>query len=718
MDNLQSGQTVGLYKIVNQIGQGGMATVYKAYQPAMDRYVAIKVLPRQVANDTEFIARFRQEARTIANLEHARILPVHDYGESDGILYFVMRYLDAGTLKDRLASGALSLSEIDRLFTQLCEALEYAHSRGVVHRDLKPANVLLDSRGNVFLSDFGIAKILENDPKFTGTGQMIGTPAYMSPEQAQGEKVDQRTDVYSLGIILYEILVGKVPFDADTPLAIVLKHINDQVPLPSDLKPDLSPAVEQVLLKALTKNPNDRFSNVSEFRTAWQKAISTEGTAQRVKTVIQPAPTKPKTTQWVWLAGVGGLLAMCLCVMIVGSALVIPSLGTSLITSPAAIRSTNFLNPTNIPLTKANTLPPATPPARTPVITNLPFASVTPTQTISLNLINVSNNPGRSTEPQLVFDKDGTLHLFWKDNSLRNPTEDILHRAMTKDGKWSEAKSLTSDFRYAFEFTGVRKPNGQACLFFNGAKTTSVNLYLSCPTQNGEWAIEQIGNSGGNRRDYQVSFATDGNVRYVYVNDTDIYFDKTRLSDGFKIASIPQLTIGKSNRYHTIWSRQGTPFSLEHRYSEDDGKSWTEPEKLTTDNDRPTGTGPLKIVADDRDNLHLVWAGYNDTYYRRWSASTKTWERTIAIGNEIHGSLNIVTDKDNLVSVIWQMGDGVWYTKQNSDEPWMKPIQLSKDSYNWGGKNPALAIDNTGKLHFVFKKNNDDASDLYYATYP
>jgi ligand-binding sensor domain-containing protein len=272
MDNVQSGQTIGPYRIIQQIGQGGMAVVYKAYQPAMDRYVALKILPRHLADSPEFIGRFKQEARTIARLEHAHILPVHDYGESDGHMYLAMRFIEAGTLKDRLQAGPLTSAEIDRCFAQLADALDYAHAQGVVHRDLKPSNVLIDARGNLFLTDFGIAKLLEADSRFTGSGAMIGTPAYMSPEQAQGLRIDQRTDIYSLGIMLYEMVTGCLPFEAETPLAIILKVLNDPLPLPSSIKPDIAPAVEQVLLKALAKNRDDRFATAGQFSAAWQAA--------------------------------------------------------------------------------------------------------------------------------------------------------------------------------------------------------------------------------------------------------------------------------------------------------------------------------------------------------------------------------------------------------------------------------------------------------------
>ncbi len=330
MSALQAGQMLGPYRIISQVGQGGMATVYRAYHAAMDRDVAIKVLPSQLAESSEFSARFRQEARTIASLEHPHILPVYDHGETDGIPYLVMRYLDAGTLKERLEAGQLPLKEIDRLFSQLADALDYAHVRGVIHRDIKPSNALLDSRGNLFLADFGIAKLLESDKGFTGTGALVGTPAYMSPEQAQGLKVDPRTDIYSLGIILYEMITGRVPYQAETPLAVILKHINEPLPLPSSVSPGISPAIEGVILRALEKKPENRFASVADFLAAWKRALAGAETAQAVaaptraadKTIgeVVPAAVQPGKVQapprkaskgiplWAWALGAAVIL--------------------------------------------------------------------------------------------------------------------------------------------------------------------------------------------------------------------------------------------------------------------------------------------------------------------------------------------------------------------------------------------------------------------------
>ncbi len=299
MTTLQPGQMLGSYRIINQIGQGGMATVYKAYQASMDRNVAVKVLPGQLAESAEFMQRFQQEARIIARLEHPHILPVFDYGETDGITYFVMRYLEAGTLKEKMETGRpLPLNEIDKLFSQLADALSYAHSMGVVHRDLKPANALIDSRGNIFLTDFGIAKILEDaSPRLTQTDAIMGTPAYISPEQAQAMKVDQRSDIYSLGIILYEMVTGRVPFIADTPLAVIIKHVSDPLPLPSSVKTDIPESIERVILKALAKNPDDRFATVADFAEAWKKSLEQKASSRQDLLTATALPASPRPYQ-------------------------------------------------------------------------------------------------------------------------------------------------------------------------------------------------------------------------------------------------------------------------------------------------------------------------------------------------------------------------------------------------------------------------------------
>ncbi len=286
------GKKLGAYEIREPVGQGGMATVYKAFQPSMNRTVAVKVLPAQLAQNATFVARFRQEAQVIARLEHAHILPVYDYGESDGLLYIAMRYLDGGSLQKRIESGRMSLRETGKYLGQVAAALDYAHRQGVIHRDIKPSNVLIDRQDDAFLTDFGIAKMVEGTTDLTGTN-VIGTPQYMSPEQGQGLEVDARSDVYSLGVMLYEMLTGRLPFEADTPLAVVLKHITAPLPPARTLAPDLPESVDAVLHAALAKSPADRFATAGELAAAFDQAIGA-GVQPETKP-LRPdlAPTQP-----------------------------------------------------------------------------------------------------------------------------------------------------------------------------------------------------------------------------------------------------------------------------------------------------------------------------------------------------------------------------------------------------------------------------------------
>ncbi len=266
------GKTVGCYTVLEQIGRGGMATVFKALDRNDGQTVAIKVLMPQLAMEENFKARFRREARVLRELKHPNVVPVLDYGEANGLVYLVMPFMQVGTLRDRMLSGELRVQEAASIVNQIASALQYAHDTGVVHRDVKPSNILIDENGNAWLSDFGFAHISDASLNLTGSA-LIGTPAYISPEQINGGKITHLSDQYSLGVVLYHLSTGRLPYDADTPIAIAIKHATEPLPRPRSVNPNLPDAIEVILIKALAKDPAQRFNSVAEFNDAFQAAL-------------------------------------------------------------------------------------------------------------------------------------------------------------------------------------------------------------------------------------------------------------------------------------------------------------------------------------------------------------------------------------------------------------------------------------------------------------
>lgn len=392
------GKRVGGYEIRGVIGRGGMAAVYLAHQVSMNRQVAFKVLPRQFLHDDTYMQRFNREVQIVSQLEHRSIVPVYDHGEYEGQPYIVMRYLAGGSVDMRLHSGALPLPLILTILQQIAPALDYAHSKGVLHRDLKPSNILLDDAGGAYLTDFGIARVVGEVSGGSITTQgAVGTPSYMSPEQAQGMPLDGRSDLYALGITAFEMITGVRPFEADTPYGTAVLQVTAPPPSPREFKPELSYSVEGVILRALSKRKEARYASAGEFTDALKLAadaplitlsdtqpsppvqppvvvntpppipVNTPPPSSYVyPPVSTPPPSRPiierrrrSGSRW-WLSlGVGALFGcILLSVIIVGLLLLIDNLQTPVTPTPSiaesAATNTREVMPTLTPLPRAD----------------------------------------------------------------------------------------------------------------------------------------------------------------------------------------------------------------------------------------------------------------------------------------------------------------------------------------------------------------------------
>ncbi|MEM9950528.1 MAG: protein kinase [Chloroflexota bacterium] len=296
------GQQLGQFKIVDVLGIGGMATVYRGFQESMKRYVAIKVIRESVEVDLdEFIKRFDNEAQTIASLSHPHILKVFEYGKTDNLVFLAMELIKGGSLAKVIddSDGGLSLDDTIKYLQQIAGALDYAHQRDIIHRDLKPANILLDENGNAVLTDFGIARNLSSNQRLTKTQSTLGTPAYMAPEQWTSDEVTNRTDIYALAVITFEMLTGNFPFDDTALHTLMYGHLQDDPYEVAELRPDIPPQVDNIMQKALSKDPLNRYPNARSFVDDL-KALSAGQHDNIVAIKEQPenvAPTQARVSQ-------------------------------------------------------------------------------------------------------------------------------------------------------------------------------------------------------------------------------------------------------------------------------------------------------------------------------------------------------------------------------------------------------------------------------------
>lgn len=293
MANSLIGKTISnRYVIEEMLGQGGMSAVYKATDPNLRRVVAIKVIHSHLSNNADFVKRFEEEAAAVAQLRHPGIILVHDFNRDDDLYYMVLEFVPGETIQDHLkrlndSGRKLSPTKAIEYMASICDAVDYAHQRGMIHRDIKPANLMLTTTGHMILMDFGIAKIV-GGTRHTATGAVVGTAMYMSPEQIKGEQPDRRTDIYSLGVTLFEMVSGRPPFEADSAMTLMMMHVNDPVPNAKKLNPDVPDALVSVINRALAKDPNDRYQTAAQMAAALRNVL-TAGSASPRSTMVEDA---------------------------------------------------------------------------------------------------------------------------------------------------------------------------------------------------------------------------------------------------------------------------------------------------------------------------------------------------------------------------------------------------------------------------------------------
>jgi serine/threonine protein kinase len=436
-------EKIGIYEIKSELGRGGMATVYRGYDPRFEREVAVKVLPPELLHaDPQFRTRFQREAKIIAQLEHPSIVPVYDVGEENNQPYFVMKYMNGGSLSERIKKGIMTVAEAAKILDQIAPGLDEAHKKGFVHRDLKPSNILFDSSNIPYISDFGIAKISQGSGTMTGSG-IIGTPAYMAPEQATGDAVDGRADIYALGIILFEMLTGKQPYEADTPMAIAIKHVTDPVPRILTVNPNLPADMDLIIQKAMAKSRDERFNTAVEMVQTLKELAGDFGSEKKTATLtaLRTSLKQTKVTTPKPRSPLRFVFAVILLAVLGGGGYYFLSGNNLPFGIEAATSTSTFAPPTE-------TLPPTL---------ELTATFISPTETPTLV------PPTETLAPQAPLIGGADMVAFLRNNDIW---------IMNVDG--SELRSVTTDAREKSNVEWL--PKGNTILYVTGKTVKTVNI--------------------------------------------------------------------------------------------------------------------------------------------------------------------------------------------------------------------------------------------------
>lgn len=542
------GSRLGNYELISVLGTGGMAKVYRARQLNVQRDVAIKVIESALALNPEFSERFEREANLVANLNHPHILKLFDYGNQDGLLYLVMELQPSGSLADVLRRGPLALEHIARILDQIGSALDFAHREGIIHRDLKPQNVLFDKMGNAILADFGVARVMGEITTRTQAGTVMGTPAYMAPEQWQAWPLDGRVDIYSMGIMLFEMLTGNTPFDAETPFQVMHGHVNRNPPPLRTVRPDLPSNFDDVLQKALAKDRDLRFNTASELAAAFRAALTatpSDGTrkhtaANGTHAASGPARTTPLLTIFGAAAAISLAIIVLLLIGVSRSSPVEPT-ATRLNDSAALVVVLDTASPTRIPpsLTNSPTRLPNTAtstPSVTPTTSPSATASIDTRSTLVMEIAQTSAVKALTASAVASPTLQPTSTLTPTLTITASPTLTFT-ASFTATASATPTPSLTNTPQLPLPRVGVYRPSEKALFIYGleGQDPTRIPINVTPPrgiVLVGDWdgdGVATVGiydpdeatfalyntNSTGGRPDYSFTLANPDSIPMV-----------------------------------------------------------------------------------------------------------------------------------------------------------------------------------------------------------